>query len=107
MDKDRGADPQRFRQRSLRRRGAGFAMLTALLTLPLAACGSGAPAAAPSKPAAAAPAAPAQPAAPAPAQPAAPAPSSGGQPAAPPAAPVVLRWSTIENANQAYIPILL
>src|SRR5437764_2677825 len=71
--------------------------LALLVVLGLAACGPGAPAAAPSKPAApAAPAAPAQPAAPA-----------AAQPGAPPPAPVLLRWSTIENANQAYIPILL
>src|SRR5437879_6705839 len=64
--------------------------LALLVVLGLAACGPAAPAAAPSKPAA--PAAPAQPAAPAAAQ---------------PPATVLLRWSTIENANQAYIPILL
>jgi NitT/TauT family transport system substrate-binding protein len=66
--------------------------LALLAALTLAACGPSAPAAAPNKPAA--PAAPAQPAA-------------AAQPGAPPPAPVLLRWSTIENANQAYIPILL
>src|SRR5690242_7302888 len=73
--------------------------LPLLAVLALAACGPSAAAPAPSKPAA-----PAQSAAPA--QPAAgqQAPAAAAKPAGP---PVVLRWSTIENANQAYIPILL